>query len=102
MSTEKPRQIAVRILKRCGTGPGRVENLLEDEMAIHAPAMPAVDRALVRELVFGVVRWQAALDWLIGRRTQGRPQKEALQILLRLGLYQMFWLDRIPDHAAVH
>src|SRR5689334_13252543 len=25
-----------------------------------------------------------------------------LQILLRLGLYQLFWLDRIPDHAAVH
>ena len=25
-----------------------------------------------------------------------------LQNLLRLGLYQIFWLDRIPDHAAVH
>ncbi len=25
-----------------------------------------------------------------------------LQVLLRLGLYQLFWLDRIPDHAAVN
>ena len=60
------------------------------------------DRGLCHELVFGVVRWQAALDWLIARKTQGRTQKPALQDLLRLGLYQIFWLDRIPDHAAVH
>jgi 16S rRNA (cytosine967-C5)-methyltransferase len=53
-------------------------------------------------LACGIVRWQTALDWLIARRTDGRPQQMALQILLRLGLYQMFWLDRIPDHAAVN
>ncbi|MEI9961936.1 MAG: transcription antitermination factor NusB [Limisphaerales bacterium] len=35
-------------------------------------------------------------------KTNGREQKSALQNLLRLGLYQIFWLDRIPDHAAVH
>ena len=53
-------------------------------------------------MVYGVVRWQATLDWLIARKTDGREQKPALQNLLRLGLYQIFWLDRIPDHAAVH
>ena len=42
------------------------------------------------------------MDWLIARKTQGRPQKPILQNLLRLGLYQIFWLERIPDHAAVH
>jgi 16S rRNA (cytosine967-C5)-methyltransferase len=48
------------------------------------------------------VRWQAALDCLIARKA-ARPQpKPALQNLLRLGLYQIFWLDRIPPHAAVH
>lgn len=64
--------------------------------------MSAADRALCQELVYGAVRWQAALDWLIARKTNGRTQKPALQDLLRLGLYQIFWLDRIPDHAAVH
>jgi 16S rRNA (cytosine967-C5)-methyltransferase len=48
------------------------------------------------------VRWQATLDWLIARKTNGRDQKSGLQNLLRLGLYQIFWLDRIPNHAAVH
>jgi len=48
------------------------------------------------------VRWQATLDWLIARKTRGRTQKPRLQDLLRLGLYQIFWLERIPNHAAVH
>jgi hypothetical protein len=48
------------------------------------------------------VRWQATLDWLAARKTSGRQQKPFLQNLLRLGLYQIFWLDRIPAHAAVN
>jgi 16S rRNA (cytosine967-C5)-methyltransferase len=77
-----------------------VEDLLETALA-NAQLSPA-DRGLCQEIVYGIVRWQAALDWLIARKTNGREQKPALQNLLRLGLYQIFWLDRIPDHAAVH
>ena len=64
--------------------------------------MSSPDRRLCQELVFGVVRWQATLDWLVARKTNNRVQKAVLQDLLRLGLYQIFWLDRIPSHAAVH
>ena len=67
-----------------------------------ARGLSSADRGLCQEIVYGVVRWQIALDWLIARKTNGREQKSALQNLLRLGLYQIFWLDRIPPHAAVH
>lgn len=97
---EKPREIAARILKRHAQGTGWLDTLLNEELA-HAELSPA-DRGLLHELVFGVVRWQGTLDWLIAARTQGRPQKSLLQIFLRLGLYQLFWLDRVPDHAAVN
>ncbi len=97
---EKPREIAVRILRRHAEQAEYLENLLEMELA-GVPLLPA-DRRLVQELTYGVVRWQAALDWLIAQKTAGRTQKTALQILLRLGLYQIFWLERIPAHAAVH
>lgn len=100
MKEEKPRQIAVRVLKQHAATAGFVENLLEKELASTPVSGP--DRALLQELTFGVVRWQGTLDWLIARKTQGRTQKPLLQILLRLGLYQIFWLQRIPDHAAVH
>ncbi len=77
-----------------------IESLLERALA--GAKLTTADRGLCQELVYGVVRWQATLDWLIARKTPGRTQKAALQDLLRLGLYQIFWLDRIPDHAAVH
>ena len=99
MSGEKPREIAVRVL---GQRAGRdyVEELLDRALA--ASGMSAADRRLCQELVYGAVRWQATLDWLIARKTQNRSQKAALRDLLRLGLYQIFWLERVPGHAAVH
>jgi 16S rRNA (cytosine967-C5)-methyltransferase len=95
---QKPREIAARVLLQRDRGADYIENLLDAEL----PSLGPGDRALCQELAYGVVRWQRTLDWLIARKTAGRTQKAALQILLRLGLYQMFWLDRIPDHAAVN
>jgi 16S rRNA (cytosine967-C5)-methyltransferase len=100
VSGEKPRQIAAQILQRRWTRDEFTEDLLESAFA--QTRLSTADRGLCQEIVYGVVRWQATLDWLIARKTDGREQKSALQNLLRLGLYQIFWLDRIPDHAAVH
>jgi 16S rRNA (cytosine967-C5)-methyltransferase len=99
VSDEKPREIAVRVLQRA-VGGDFVETRLEAALA--QSRLSAADRHLCQELAYGIVRWQATLDWLIARKTEGRAQKPMLQNLLRLGLYQIFWLDRIPDHAAVH
>ena len=99
MSGQKPREIAARVLGQRAGGEF-VEALLERALAPAALSPP--DRHLCQELAYGVVRWQATLDWLISRKTAGRTQKAALQNLLRLGLYQIFWLERIPNHAAVN
>lgn len=90
----------MRVLRQRLAGGDFVENLLEKALA--RTRLSPADRRLCQELVYGVVRWQATLDWLITRKTGRRVQKPALQNLLRLGLYQIFWLGRIPDHAAVH
>ncbi|MGA3267641.1 MAG: 16S rRNA (cytosine(967)-C(5))-methyltransferase RsmB [Verrucomicrobiota bacterium] len=123
MSGQNPRQIAAQVLQqRRAPGGDFTENLLDrafqscaspaanrGKSGTQTPAalagegeLSAADRGLCRELVAGVVRWQATLDWLIARKTEGRKQKPLLQELLRLGLYQIFWLDRIPPHAAVN
>ncbi|HEX4645150.1 MAG TPA: transcription antitermination factor NusB, partial [Verrucomicrobiae bacterium] len=99
MGVQKPRQIAAQVLGDRRAKTQYTEDLLENQLS--ACRFSQRDRALCQELVYGVVRWQAALDWLIVRKTAGRTQKEMLQILLQLGLYQMFWLDRIPNHASV-
>lgn len=99
LSAENPREIAADVLNRRGPN-DYVEDLLERTLA--AKPMPGNDRGLCQELVFGVTRQQAALDWLIARKTGGREQKPGLRTLLRLGLYQVFWMDRIPGHAAAN
>jgi 16S rRNA (cytosine967-C5)-methyltransferase len=100
VAVQKPREIAVRILLRRLEGQDYVENILDEEFSRTHLSGP--DRGLCQEIVYGVVRWQATLNWLIARKTQNREQKPPLQILLQIGLYQMLWLERIPDHAAVH
>ena len=114
VNDQNPRQIAARVLQQRWSAPGSgavlrvprktsaefTEDLLERELS--KAKLSPLDRGLCQEIVYGVVRWQSTLDWLIARKTNGREQKPALQNLLRLGLYQIFWLDRIPDHAAVH
>jgi 16S rRNA (cytosine967-C5)-methyltransferase len=97
---ENPREIAIRVLRQRGPCGDYVEKLLDRELGRHALA-PS-DRALCQELVYGMVRWQSTLDWLMARKTANRAQNASLRALLHLGLYQIFWLQRIPDHAAVH
>jgi 16S rRNA (cytosine967-C5)-methyltransferase len=99
VSGQNPREIAVQVLGR------RRDRIFTEDLLDQALAkiqLPSADRRLCQELVYGVARWQTALDWLIARKTGNRTQKATLQDLLRLGLYQIFWLDRIPNHAAVH
>ncbi len=101
LNDKNPRQIAARVLSQRLTSGEYTENLLETALA--AARLAPADRGLCHELVCGVVRWQATLDCLIARKTDpARQQRPALINLLRLGLYQLFWLERIPAHAAVH
>lgn len=100
MRPRKPRQIALRVLARWQKTRRYIEDILDAEL--QRAQMLARDRALCHELVCGTVRWQATLDWLIGRKTAGQKHRPLVQILLRLGLYQMFWLERVPEHAIVN
>ncbi len=100
MRVEKPREIAVHILGRHVESGRWLEDLLARELS--SQRLAPADRALVQEMVYGSVRHQALLDWMIARRTDGRDQPALMRALLRIALYQLFFLDRIPDHAAVN
>ncbi len=62
------------------------------------------DRGLYTELVYGTLRRQGTLDHIIGQFSKTPPAKleRSVLLLLRLGLYQMFFLDRVPVSAAVN
>jgi len=59
------------------------------------------DRALVMEIVLGVVRYRRLLRWIVDRYVVRAPDNLGLAGLLA-GCYQILRMDRIPDHASVN
>jgi 16S rRNA (cytosine967-C5)-methyltransferase len=92
---------AYRILCRLGRSHIFAVNLLHGSMAAN---LKETDRNLAVELVMGVLRWRGELDYQI-QRLSGRPleyfEPEVVEAL-RLGVYQIRFLSRIPKAAAVN
>lgn len=66
--------------------------------------LDARDRSLLNALVFGVLRWRGHLDFIIDHFSKKGLHQIAPDILniIRIGLFQMIYLDRVPAHAAVN
>ncbi len=92
------RRIAFEVLRRVETG-ARVADALP---ALAAGADPR-DADLAREIATGVLRHRGAVDALIGARSSRPVEKTdlAARTALRIGVFQLGWLDRVPRHAAV-
>jgi 16S rRNA (cytosine967-C5)-methyltransferase len=73
-------------------------------LAAEEPRLQPADRSLCHELVLGVLRWQLRLDKIVEYCSQRRVESldPAVRIALRLGLYQLRYLTRIPASAAVN
>jgi len=99
-SHRKPREVALEVLLRVDSG-ASPQGALEAMWA--GTDVPKRDRALATELVYGSLRRRNALDWVLGKISR-RPLTELeprLLWILRLGAYQLLYLDRVPPHAAV-
>jgi 16S rRNA (cytosine967-C5)-methyltransferase len=89
------RRAAFDILLKTETG-GYASDLLR------AAALDQRDAGLASQIVFGVLRFRAQLDFLI-EHYAGRERKldREVRTALRMGIYQLRYLERIPAHAAV-
>ena len=60
------------------------------------------ERRFINGLVYGVIRWQRQLDWVLDQFINPRFQLDARhRNILRLGAFQLLHLDGIPAHAAI-
>jgi 16S rRNA (cytosine967-C5)-methyltransferase len=94
------RRVAFRILLRVETRAAyAVELLNADPATLLSPA----DHALAQELVMGCLRRQGELDWLIQHYSGKDPTRfdPEVRVILRMGVYQIRCLERIPARAAV-
>ena len=81
---------------------GRYSNL-EIDSALRKSDLNDSDRGLYTRLVYGVTERRITLDYIISRYSSKPVSQLDSDVLtaLRLGVYQLLWMDRIPDHSAV-
>jgi len=96
-----PRMIAIRVVERVQRAGAYADLALHH--ALVQSRIPAADRALATELVYGTLRWRGRLDYLIAQALDRDISKlePLVTSALRVGAYQLFFSDRIPANAAV-
>ena len=96
------RNLALKSLNSAGT-PGRAERRLEI-LFLQNPGLSQRDRAFAVHLVQGVLRWRIRLDWILKQYVRFPFRKIDPEVLniLRLALFQILFLDRVPESAAVN
>ncbi len=95
-----PRRAAIEILRRVDQERAFADVLLGHQL----DNFPSADRRLLTRLVLGAIAWQGRLDYEI-EQLAGRPPGDlapAVRAILRLGLFQLRFMDRVPAHAAVN
>ena len=101
MPISPARAAAFEILLRVDATNAYASELLHSE---RFAKLSSADHGLLTEMVMGVLRWRSVLDQQIERyssKSLGTFDREVL-IALRLGAYQLLFLDRVPDHAAIN
>jgi len=93
---------ALRVL--CRVEEDRAFADLALEAALERAKLPARDRALTTEIVYGTLRWQRRLDWILAPHSRRRLDRldPWVRNLLRLTAYQLQFLYKVPAYAAVN
>ncbi len=96
------RGLAVKILNRVDRTDAYLDKLLDIE--IKHSELSGKDKALLFEIVHGVIRWLGRIDWILNGFYKGQFSKciPNVKNSMRVALYQILFLDRVPDHAAVN
>ncbi|MBR2024815.1 MAG: 16S rRNA (cytosine(967)-C(5))-methyltransferase RsmB, partial [Clostridia bacterium] len=97
---ENPRQLALKSLVKTDTE--SVFSNLEINTTLERCKMNNVDRGLYTALYLGVLEKKITLDYIISKYSKTKIEdmdSETLNVL-RLGIYQLYFLDKIPDYSA--
>lgn len=102
MRGENPRAISIEILNRIGKTDLHPDHLLSDSFKTYE-TLNYLDQAFITELIYGVLRWRERLDWIIRNLSKISLRKidQSILNILRVGLYQIIFLSKIPPHSAV-
>ncbi len=96
------RSCAVKILCRCERTDSFLDKLIDTEL--RNSNLNDFDKSLLNEISHGVIRWLRRLDWFLNGFYRGQYEKCLPEVknALRVALYQILFLNRIPYSAAVN
>ena len=97
-----PRKLAIIVLNRVFRTDSYADLLLDASFVKYQ--LSGRDRALASEIVYGTLRWKKWLDYILSRVYHKDWSKvpERIKYVLETGLYQILFMDKIPEHAAVN
>ncbi|MCG9128113.1 16S rRNA (cytosine(967)-C(5))-methyltransferase RsmB [Candidatus Poribacteria bacterium] len=95
------RQVALECLLEQSVSDASIASIVDN--ALQKYTLKNREHRFVNALVYGVVRWQHQLDWVLGQFVNPRFQLDTKRrIILRLGAFQLLHLNGIPDRAAIN
>ncbi len=97
MAASPARRAAFRVIRRV------FEHEAFADQALHAEAQGLAprERAFARQLAFGTIQRRRALDHVTGALSTAKKLDPPIRAALRLGAFQVLFLDGVPPHAAV-
>jgi 16S rRNA (cytosine967-C5)-methyltransferase len=96
------RVVAAHVLERVEASADFADVALDQALGLLTLAPR--DVALATELVYGTLRWQRYLDWILGPHSRRRLESldARVRVVLRMAAYQIALLERVPSFAAVN
>lgn len=98
-----PRRLAQQVLARVLDPEEDAYSHLALDAALSRSELDARDRGLATELVYGTLTWLSAIDLILDKAVKGGTRRLDADVLLilRLSVYQLVFLDRVPPHAIL-
>lgn len=101
---DKARQVALKVLYKIDKEQAYSNIALDEELKANRGKLNEKDIGLISQIVYGTTTWKLTLDTIIEKYSKIRLEKISPWIIniLRMGIYQIIFLDKVPKHASVN
>lgn len=98
------RELAVKVLYKIEKEDGYTNIVLDEILNKNREKLNSKDIGLISEIIYGTITWKLTIDEIIKKHSKIKMKKISAWILniLRIGIYQIVFLDKIPKSASVN